>query len=527
MRYNPLSFTLGLYAAFLSLASEALILLVLGWVRFYREDEQDHPLRRIAKNSITPMFAQLAGKVIDFGFAFISLRLLGPEGNGRYTFAVTTWLFFNTLADFGLETLVTREVARDRSYANSNRYFSTMLVMRLAFTTLSLPGAMLWMGLFGLSGEVTGDVVLATALLMVGMAPSAVSATMSAVFRGHEKFEYLAAMQIMASIIKVPLGLGALLIGWGVAGLAGSSIAVNLVTMASLWSIFTRAVIKPDIRKGFERLLVRPMLVSAFPLMLNGFLIGLMFKSDVFLLYPFRGDIEVGLYNSAYKFIDALLIFPSAITMALFPLFSSYSSNSRENMMRAYSEGLRLLSILSLPISAGTLFIAYDIIGLAFGDKFLPGGAIALQILIWFLPFSYINGVTQYVLIAIDRQRFITWAVIITATCNIALNLALIPFFGYIAASALTIVTEVILLVIYAYLMKREIAPIPFWHTLARPGAATLLMIGVLLVLNPVLGINNFFVTVIAGTLVYLGGLALFKAITAEDISYVRKILRR
>jgi len=527
LRYNPLSFTLGLYATFLSVASMAMILLVLGWVRFYREDEGDHPLRRIVKNSVTPMFAQLAGKVIDFGFAFISLRLLGPEGNGRYTFAVTTWLFFNTLADFGLETLVTREIARDRSPANTNRYFSTMLVTRLSFSALSLPIAMLWVGGFSLTGEMTGDIALAVALLMVGMMPSAVSGTLSAAFRGNEKFEYLAANQILGSIIKVPLGLGTLLIGWGVAGLAATSIAVNLIAMSSLWTIFTREVIKPDIRKGFERTLVPAMLKSAFPLMLNGFLISIMFKSDVFLLFPFRGDIEVGLYNSGYKFIDALLIFPSAITLALFPLFSTYSRDSRENLMRAYSEALRLLIIIGLPISAGTLFVANDLIGAAFGDKFLPGGAIALQILIWFLPFSYINGVTQYVLIALDKQRYITIAVLITAGVNIGGNLIFIPFFGYIAASAMTIATEVTLLVIYAILMRRIFAPIPFFKTMARPAAATLVMMAALTLITVVFGFNNFFVTIIVGMAVFLGGLALFGGITGEDMRYLRKVIRK
>ncbi len=527
MRYNPLSFTLGLYAAFLVLASEAMVLLVLGWVRFYREDERDHPLRRILKNSVTPMFAQLSGKVIDFGFAFISLRLLGPEGNGRYTVAVTIWLFFNSISDFGLETLVTREIARNRNPENANRYFSTMLVTRFALSTLSLPLALLWAGGLSLSGQLATDAIWATALLMLGMLPGAISGSLAAVFRGYEKFEYLAAIQILGSIIRVPLGLGALLIGWGVIGLAGTSIAVNLVALASLWSIFSREIMRPNVRKGFQRSLIPGLLKASFPLMLNGFLISIMFKSDVFLLLPFRGETEVGLYNSAYKFIDALLIFPSAITLALFPIFSNYSANAQDNMLRAYREGLRILTIIGLPISVGTLFVAHDLIGVAFGDKFLPGGALALQILIWFLPFSYINGVTQYVLIALDKQRLITWAVLITAACNITLNLALIPFFGYIAASAMTIGTELILLIIYYIIMRRTVAPIPLWQTLARPGAASLLMLAVLLTITVGLGIWNFFLTVIVGLIVYPVGLVLFRGVTSEDLRYLRKVIRK
>jgi O-antigen/teichoic acid export membrane protein len=504
-----------------------MVLVVLGWVRFYKEDENAHPLRRIVKNSVTPMFAQLAGKVIDFGFAFISLRLLGPEGNGRYTFAVTTWLFFNTISDFGLETLVTREVARNRTTENSNRYFSTMLVTRLTLAAISLPAALVWVGGFSLSGSIAPEVVWAIALLMIGMLPSAVSGTMSAVFRGYEKFEYLAALQILGSILKVPLGLGALLLGWNVIGLAGTSIVVNVVAMSILLSIFQRELFPPEVRQGFDRSLVKPMLSAAFPLMLNGLLISIMFKSDVFLLQPFKGDNEVGLYNAAYKFVDALLIFPSAITMALFPLFSSYSANARENMTRAFAEGMRLLAIVGLPICGGMVFVAYDLIGLLGGESFLPGGAIALQILIWFLPFSYINGITQYVLIALNRQRYITVAVLITAACNIILNLIFIPFFGYIAASAMTIATEVILLIIYAIIMRRINEPFPVLQAMLRPTAATAAMVAVLFGVTVGLHINNFFVTVILGIIVYLAGVVVFRAVTKEDMRYIRKILKR
>jgi len=36
--------------------------------------------------------------------------------------------------------------------------------------------------------------------------------------------------------------------------------------------------------------------------------------------------------------------------------------------------------------------------------------------MIWFLPFSFVNSVTQYVLIAIDQQRFLNQGFLIGVT---------------------------------------------------------------------------------------------------------------
>lgn len=534
LRYSPLSFTLGLYASFLTVISLALICAILGWLRYYREDaETDPPLRRVLKNSATPLFAQLTGKVIDFAYAIFVLRLLGPDGNGQFTFAVTTWLLFATISDFGLEGLVTREIARARQLPDAaqqvNRLFVTKLFLRLGFSVAALPLSLVWIAAFSLTGNLTAATGWAIVLLMIGFWPSALSGSITTVFRGYEKFEYLAAGQLLASIIKVPLGLAALLAGWGVVGLAAASVVVNLIQVAVLESLQNRQVFRPKLSlKYFDGQLARTLLAGAFPLMLNGLIINILFKSDGILLGAMRGDTELGLYNSAYKFIDALLIIPSTLTIALFPLFSVYGAEAKVNLLRVYHEGLRLLLIIALPISVGTLFVAYDLIAFLGGPAYLPGGALALQILIWFLPFSYINGLTQYVLIAIDKQRSITGAVVVAAVVNLALNLLLIPFFGYQASAAITIITELVLLVPFSLIMWRALGQgsVPLVATAWRPVLASGVMLIALLGLLS-LGINQFGIIILVGAAVYLLMLLLTRAFTRQDLALLKQVLKR
>lgn len=527
LSYKPLSFELGVYAAFISLLSVAVGLAVLGWLRFYREEAvgEGQEVRRIAKNSLTPMLAQLLGKVIDVGFALFTLRLLGPDGNGAWAIAQNTWVFMATVTEFGLETLTTRDIARDRSEANANYYLSNVFITRSLLSMLAIPVSFLLIVGLGFSGNLTAGSAWAIVILAIGLIPGGLSGCLSAVFRAYEKFEYTAALQIFSAIIKVPLGI-ALLLVWGVVGLGLAALVVNLVTLWVLYAIFTRNLFLPRLQK-FDWKLARTMLRESYPLMLNAFLINVFFQSDVFLLLPISGQEQVGWYNAAYKFINGLLIIPSTLTLALFPLFSNYGATAKDNLLRAYREALRILVTIAFPISVGTLFVAYDLIGAISGSDYLPNTAIALQILIWFLPFSYINGVTQYVLIALNKQRTITWAVVGAVITNVGFNLALMPFFGYKAASAMTILSEIALLIPFSLIIKQALGSVPILAVSIRPALSALAMGLVLFVLNYVLNLQNFLLTVIAGGFVYIAVLLLVRGFTKQDLLLLKKAFKK
>jgi O-antigen/teichoic acid export membrane protein len=117
--------------------------------------------------------------------------------------------------------------------------------------------------------------------------------------------------------------------------------------------------------------------------------------------------------------------------------------------------------------------------------------------------------------------------VLATAISNIVLNLALIPFFGYIAAATTTIVSEIILIVVYDIVMRKHIGAIPLWYCLARPGGATLIMFVVLATLNWFFGVQNFFLNVLLGAVVYGVAVWLLQAVTKTDLRLVKKAFNR
>ncbi len=471
-KYTPMSFKLGVYVSFLAIVVLLMLLAYWTWGKIYRESDEDAAVKRIAKNSIAPMVMALGNRLIDFAFALLMLRILEPEGVGRYAFAVSLITLFEILTRFGLGTLLTREVAKD--HRDGNKYLSNVVLLRGALWLLATPLIGATLGIYYFTGNMTADIVYTVALFTLGLFMSNIADALTALFYAYEKAEYPAFIATITTVTRVALGALVLLAGWGIIGLAGVSVIANTVSVAVLGSIFLQKIFRPRYQRNGS--LQREMLGESWPLMINHLLATIFFRIDVFILKPTWGDDAVGYYNAAYKYIDGINIIPQYFTLAIFPLMSRYAQDSKESLVRAYILSLRLLQMLAIPLAVATPFIAEDLILILGGRNYLPQSKIALQLLIWFLPFSFINQVTQYVLIAINQQRFLTRAFIIGVSFNIVANLLLIPRYGYQAAAVTTILSEWSLLIPFYYAVRKHLCRVPWLDVIWRPAIAALAM---------------------------------------------------
>ena len=143
---------------------------------------------------------------------------------------------------------------------------------------------------------------------------------------------------------------------------------------------------------------------------------------------------------------------------------------------RSQRLALRVLLQVAFPLAAGIALLAEPIVAVVGGRDYLPDSAIALAILICYLPLSYANGLTQYMLIAAGRQRLLTGAFVAALIFNLAANLVLIPRFGYVGAAWVTVASEIVLLVPFR-LAAMTVAPgVSLLREARAPLAATVLM---------------------------------------------------
>ena len=433
------------------------------------------PVRTIARNTAVPIAAQLLNKVVDFGFVWVVARALGPTGLGQYEYAVLVWLYTKTFSDFGLAVLTTRDVAQRRELAG--RYLGLTTLLRLALLLAALPAVLgfafagwRWLGL-------SGATTLAIAFLLASIVPDAYSDAATSICNAYERMAGPALLTIVKNALKVGVALWLLATGWGVVGLAVTALVTNALTAGLFTALVRRLGVRAEWRP--DPAAARRLLGESWPLLLNNLLVGLFFRVDVFILQPSRGDrgdFEVGVYSAPYKYLNLLLLVPSYFTLALFPHLSRLAAARDGALAGTYALAVKLLLIVALPVTVATLFVAPELMYALGGPDFLPDSGTALRLLIWFLPFSYVNGLAQYVLIAAGQQRLITRAFALTTGFNLAANLLLTPRYGYVAAALITVASEVVLLVPFLGYLRRHVGQLPEPGTLLRPLAAAMAM---------------------------------------------------
>jgi len=509
---------LGFYVSFLA----AIILLLglgsWGWMRFSSSSQDEATVRRVTKNTLAPIVLSLVNKVIDMAFAMLVLRLLGATNEGEYYFAIVVISWFDILTNFGLNTLLTREVAKDPSQAN--RYLSNTTILRMGLCVFSVPILALFVLVQRYISPLNPATVLAIALFGVALVPSNVSAGLSAVFIAYERMEIPAFVTILTTLLRVSLGALALFGGLGYVGLAAVSIVVNIVTMVILYMLVRRLLFRPRLEVDLP--FQKEMLIASYALMINHLLATLFFKVAVLLLKWLTKDVTVvGWYSAAYKYIDAVGVIPAYFTIAIFPLMARYAATARETLLKAYQLAIKVLLIVAVPGAVLGWGLSRELITVLAGSAYLPQAAHILRVMIWYMPFGFINSVTQYVLIALDQQRFLTRAFVIGLAFNVVANALLITRFGFMAAAYVAVASELALLIPFYVGVRRHLASIP-WVRLAWKQGLSAVPLALFLALLPHRWLP---ISILVGLILYGAGLGLLQVFSREEQEAVQEAL--
>jgi O-antigen/teichoic acid export membrane protein len=163
-----------------------------------------------------------------------------------------------------------------------------------------------------------------------------------------------------------------------------------------------------------------------------------------------KGNEIVGYYSASYRLIDALSsLVPSIIYSVMFPVMSKYL-NSVNDLKKVWIKSFNLSFIVGIVISIFVTVFAKNIILIIYGYNYLHS-IIVLKILIWAFFIICISSITSGLLNAVNKQRLVTFGSGAGAILNVILNLILIPKYNMEGAAIATVITEMLMFVLYIY----------------------------------------------------------------------------
>jgi O-antigen/teichoic acid export membrane protein len=273
----------------------------------------------------------------------------------------------------------------------------------------------------------------------------------------------------------------------------------------------------------FELPLIREWLWKGLPFALTFVLTIIYFRIDQPLIYIFRGLREAGLYAAAYKPIESLLFIPITFLSIVFPVLSVYYRERRAELLDAVNRFYKALLLMGWPAAVGIFMLAHPLTPLLLGSKFLDSEP-ALRVLALALGVAFVNNAFIGALNASDRQSSFSWAAGWSVAVNVALNLTLIPLFGYIGASWATVATELALGTVAWVLTTRHVGRVPVVALSWRVILAGLVMAVAILPLRDFGGFK-IAIPIVTGAVVYGAAVLLLRALSGDEIAWARRAL--
>ncbi len=449
--------------------------------------------------------------ILRLVYTVLAINILGQEQFGRIEYFVEMAVIFTVLLDFGLEQTLTREIARRKERLKLE--LSSIIGYRIIAT---IAGAFCMIGLLTAIAQPEHSMGL---ILAAGVYFCVVSMLMvvKAICRSYEfmaaegvanfldKFAHISAAIVLLLVYPhLPLlmlcySLGSVLSLLFLSFLLYRHIQLKsrVISLATGWS--------------WQKL--------AFPIGLSAACVLLLHRQDTAMVNWIYGDAETGLYRAPYRFLEGLFLVPQVIAVAAYPVFSKLF-HQNEPFQQTASVLVRGLLIMSLPMAVGGTVIGHAIMDWAAPGLGVMGGNVFV-VLVWSLPFIYLNFLLGAILNATDRQKKNFQASAISMMTNLVFNIPFIFYFGAIGAAIMTVVSQGL----YAVLMMwhtRDFQLIREWHRYASVLFSCAVM-AICIDLTPI----HWLFDIIVGAGVYFTVVILTKGLSKNDRLKLMQVVRR
>ena len=244
-------------------------------------------------------------------------------------------------------------------------------------------------------------------------------------------------------------------------------IGIGYIFIANLVAtVVTLLMLLPEMSQStwrFDKVVWRKMMVYALPLMVAG-LAGITNETidRILLQYLLPANIsasEIGLYSAFYKLSIIMTLFVQTFRFAAEPFF--FSQEKERNAKQVYAQVMKYFSIVTAFIFLSVM-IYYDVVKQFIGSSFHDErGAIIVPILLLANLFLglYYNLSVWYKLT--EKTQYGAYMSLFGATITVVLNIALIPYLGFVGSAWATLCCY-FLMAVCSYFLGQKHYPIVY-----------------------------------------------------------------
>lgn len=416
--------------------------------------------KNIRNNFIYNVAYQLLQIILPLVTAPYLSRVLGAGQLGQYSYTYSVANYFVLFAMLGVNNYGNRCVARARAdRVRLSAEFWSVYCFQLLATAVVCVAYIAYA--LTLSGDVTLTLVWVPYVVSAGL-------DVNWLFFGLEEFRLTVVRNFAVKLTTFVL---TLLLVRGEHALLIYCVLMSVsyfVSAALLWPFVAREVsrVRPTVHDVLSHL--GPNLALFVPVVA----VSLYTVLDKVMLGSMSSFEETGYFENAYKVATMPTAVITALGTVMLPRVSGLLALGRREEARGYL-GISMWAAMAMAFafSFGVAGVAPVLVPVLFGEGFSPSEA-AMCVIVADMPFmAWANVLRTQLLIPEGRDREYVSSVVAGAAVNVAVNLALIPRFGALGASAGTLCAEVTVCLVQARAVHSNV-PQGRWLLRCLPFAA-------------------------------------------------------
>lgn len=237
---------------------------------------------------------------------------------------------------------------------------------------------------------------------------------------------------------------------------------------------------------------------------------------------------DVGIYEQGQKLISILLKVVSSLGVVMLPRVANLLSERRDkeaqNMVKF---SFILYNLIIFPMIFGLIAVNEVFVKLFLGQNFQDVKYVLYVIVFNIMFVGWTNILGYQVLVVRNKNKEFMLSTTIPAFVSVAVNIAVIPFFGYIGASITSVVVEILVFTIQWYYSRNIINKnLLFNKDLAKIICSSLVMFGAVMLCKMTLGLDGIIGLIVyltVGGISYLGMIFLLKTINIREMKAMLK----
>lgn len=470
--------------------------------------------KSIAKNTLALSLPNFINPLVSFALVLLISRRLGAQGLGEYSLVLTYGGLFMTVASCGLQSLLVREVAKDRDAAH------LWLVNALLFGAVASLLAMLLMNLILYFMGYAPEVNLAIFIFSLSLIATTGSRYLEAMFRAFERSTVYAFVYMGENLLRVACCIPLVLLGFGVVSLIAATTGAMIISFIAFSYCYIRSFGRPvlKLRPDIWRLLFRQAPVFASIAIFSTIHLTI----ATLMLSFFKGVAAVGVYSAADRLLDICKTAPIAFAATLLPFFAREFLQGPARLQALTERAVKYAFLGLLPVIVGAIVLGDQIIALVYGDKFARAGIVLQFHIVSLLPFSLVY-IFANALIATNKQKVDLSINIVAACLNILLNLLLIPYFSELGAVIATLISVLAFNQLQYMWIKKNLFSIDHVRLSWRIFVCCACMAAVTYLLRGI----PLFANIALSALVYCGCVFAFGVLDGEEKAFLKEIILR